>query len=92
MSALGVKRTWLLRCTCLLLTQSGHDPFQNAGLKNPVRCPVLILGGGNEAARVHRAVRRRGATWPLAARAQQPERVRRIGVLMSFGDPTRSLT
>lgn len=28
------------------------------------------------------------ATWPLEARAQQPERVRRIGVLMSFGDPT----
>ena len=27
------------------------------------------------------------ATWPLAARAQQPERVRRIGVLMSFADP-----
>jgi len=24
-----------------------------------------------------------GATWPLAARAQQPERVRRIGVLMN---------
>jgi putative ABC transport system substrate-binding protein len=27
-------------------------------------------------------------TWPLEARAQQPERVRCIGVLMSFGDPT----
>ena len=29
------------------------------------------------------------ATWPLAARAQQPDRVRRIGVLMGFpdGDP-----
>jgi putative tryptophan/tyrosine transport system substrate-binding protein len=27
-------------------------------------------------------------TWPLAARAQQPERVRRIGVLMSFTDPS----
>jgi putative ABC transport system substrate-binding protein len=27
-------------------------------------------------------------TWPLAARAQQPERVRRIGVLMAFADPT----
>jgi ABC-type uncharacterized transport system substrate-binding protein len=26
--------------------------------------------------------------WPLTARAQQPERVRRIGVLMSFADPT----
>ena len=28
------------------------------------------------------------ATWPLAARAQQPERVRRIGVLMAFADQT----
>jgi hypothetical protein len=29
------------------------------------------------------------AAWPLAARAQQPERMRRIGVLMSLaaGDP-----
>jgi putative tryptophan/tyrosine transport system substrate-binding protein len=25
--------------------------------------------------------------WPRAARAQQPERVRRIGVLMGFADP-----
>src|SRR5690349_15103728 len=28
------------------------------------------------------------ATWPLVARAQQGERVRRIGVLMSFHDPS----
>ena len=27
------------------------------------------------------------AAWPVAARAQQPERVRRIGVLMGFADP-----
>ena len=26
------------------------------------------------------------ATWPLAARAQQPERMRRIGVLMAFDE------
>jgi putative tryptophan/tyrosine transport system substrate-binding protein len=26
------------------------------------------------------------ASWPLAARAQQPERMRRIGVLMAFGE------
>ena len=26
------------------------------------------------------------AAWPLAARAQQGERVRRIGVLMGFGE------
>ena len=34
------------------------------------------------AARVHHAARRRGGAWPLAARAQQAERMRRIGVLM----------
>jgi putative tryptophan/tyrosine transport system substrate-binding protein len=26
------------------------------------------------------------ATWPLAARAQQPDRVRRVGVLMGIAD------
>jgi putative tryptophan/tyrosine transport system substrate-binding protein len=26
------------------------------------------------------------AAWPLAARAQQPERVRRIGVIIEFGE------
>jgi hypothetical protein len=35
----------------------------------------------HEAARVHHAARRRGA-WPLSVQAQQPERARRIGVLM----------
>jgi putative ABC transport system substrate-binding protein len=25
-----------------------------------------------------------GVAWPLAARAQQPEKIRRIGVLMNF--------
>jgi putative tryptophan/tyrosine transport system substrate-binding protein len=34
------------------------------------------------------------AAWPLAARAQQPERVRRIGVLMSVeeNDPEVVMT
>ena len=41
-------------------------------------------GGAREAARIHHATRRRGGGWPLAARAQQPERVRRIGVLMNL--------
>ena len=29
------------------------------------------------------------ATWPLAARAQQPDRMRRIGVLMAHGENDR---
>ena len=35
------------------------------------------------AARVHHAARRRGGAWPLAARAQQRERMRRIGMLLA---------
>jgi len=31
------------------------------------------------------------AVWPLAARAQQPDRVRRIGVLMAHPERTRNL-
>ena len=39
--------------------------------------------GTHEAPRVHHAARRPAAAWPLAARAQQAERVRRIGILMN---------
>ena len=42
--------------------------------------------GAHAAARVHHASRRRAAAWPLAARAQQPERMRRIGVLPGGAD------
>ena len=37
-----------------------------------------------QTAPIHCTARRRGYRWPLAARAQQPERTRRIGVLMSL--------
>ena len=32
------------------------------------------------------------ATWPIAARAQQSEPMRRIGILVSSGDPPASST
>ena len=41
-----------------------------------------LYSGAHAAARVHR-LGGAAATWPLAAHAQQPERVRRIGVLLS---------
>ena len=39
---------------------------------------------------VHHAARRRGSEWPLATRAQQPERMRRIGVLMAWPRTTQN--
>src|SRR2546430_15406331 len=44
----------------------------------------LSHGEADEAARVHQAVRRRGGAWPRAARAQQAERMRRVGVLSTI--------
>ena len=46
--------------------------------------PFLGPGGQpHEAARIHYAARQRSGGWPVATRAQQSERMRRIGVLMN---------
>ena len=41
--------------------------------------------GINEASRVHHSSWRRAA-WPIAVRAQQPDRMRRLGVLMAVAE------
>ena len=45
MSALGVKRTCLLRCTCLLLTQSGHQRSKILHRSGPptIWCAIVLF-------------------------------------------------
>ena len=87
MSAFGGKSGHgFLRCICPLVTQSGHGAVPYRTSSKPLRCLVLSLGGGNETARVHQVARRHRRHWPLAASAQQGQRLRRIGVLIGLGD------
>ena len=66
------------------MTLSGHRPFQTDRLSR-YDAIVLSLRGGHEAAGISSVASVARRRWPLAARAQQRERMRRIGVLDARG-------
>ena len=43
----------------------------------------------HETTPIHITARRRGAAWPLAARAQQPDQVPAIGMLIGYAEDTQ---
>ena len=81
-----------MRCTCLLLTQSGRSSRQYPLLL----CPDLLgfepklassrdWGNGRVRRRDFiKVVAGSAAAWPLSVQAQQPDRMRRVGVLLGL--------
>ena len=66
---------------CPLMTQSGRRAVPYRALFKWLRCPLVSLRGAMRRREFLGLVCAGAATWPLAVRAQQPAKMRLIGVL-----------